>query len=345
MTNILIRVDAGFGCGLGHLQRCLSLASALHARGVSCIFLTVGELEVQNRIATLGFVACALGDIELGSEHDCKQTLKIAALHQCIGIVVDSYEADARFLSNLREAGLFVTVIDDLARLFLPCHLVINGGVQAESLSYRSLTGDTQFLLGPRYALLRQEFWDVRPPAVKDEVQNVLVTMGGADGRNLMPAILEILDSSPGDFSVTPIVGPFFSNRAEVEAVAKRCRRRVSLVHSPDSVRDLMVEADLAISAAGQTLSELAATGTPTIGIQIAENQAGNLQFMAQYGVIRPIRFEHRKQLEADLPHMLNDLLTKPERRMNMSLAGPKLVDGKGAFRCAETLVTSLAQI
>lgn len=345
MTNLLIRVDAGSGIGVGHLQRCLSLASALHAQGVCCIFLTSAEPEAQNRVEVFGFVGCALGDDELGSGGDRQQTLKVAELNECSGIVVDSYEVDAGYLYDLREAGFFVTAIDDLARLSFPCHLVINGSAGAESFAYGSSAGDTQFLLGPRYALLREEFWDVPPRKAKDEVRNVLLTMGGADGRHLMPVILEILDSFPTDFGITSIIGPFFNNREEVEAVAIRCRRHITLVHSPDAVRDLMLEADLAISAAGQTLFELAATGTPTIAIQTAENQADNLQSLTQRGVIRPIRFEQRKQLEADLLAATNDLLEKPEGLMEMSVAGPRLIDGKGACRCAEALANSLTSM
>jgi spore coat polysaccharide biosynthesis predicted glycosyltransferase SpsG len=119
----------------------------------------------------------------------------------------------------------------------------------------------------------------------------------------------------------------------------------VNLIHDPESVRDLMVEVDHAISAAGQTLDELAATDTPTVTIQVAETQAGNLKFMQQHGVISPIRFENQNQLEADLFDTLSQLFTQPERRTEMAANGVPLVDGKWDFRCAKILGSSLTQI
>lgn len=339
MTRILVRVDAGSHVGLGHLHRCLSLASALRRKDADCVFLTNSERAVQDRVVTLGFAVHALDSVESGSEGDWRQTLEVAEQHQCGAVVADSYRVDAGYLSRLRAGGLFVAVIDDLASLPFPCHLVINGGVQAESLPCRPSTGDTRFLLGPKYALLREEFWDVSSRTVKDEVRNVLVTMGGADGRNLTPTILEVLDPLRGEFSVTVVVGPFFNNHVEIEAVVEHSQRRIRLLQSPDSMYQLMLEADLAISGGGQTLYELAATGTPAVAVQVAENQAGNIQSLAQHGVVSPISFECREQLCAALGDEVGRLLADSERRRQMSRAGQELVDGKGAVRCATTLL------
>lgn len=339
MTNILLRVDAGSYFGLGHLQRCLSLAIALRQANARCIFLTPDERAVQDRVARLGFAIRALEDVEPGDDEDYRQTLSVAERRRCDAVVVDSYHVDGSYLEQLRAAGFLVVAIDDLARFPFPCHVVVSSGAQAETLPYRSSTGDTRFLLGPKYALLREEFWDIPSRRVEDEVRNVLVTMGGADGHNLTPVILEMLDSLPSNFNVTAVVGPFFNRRAEVEAAAKHCQRFVRLVHSPNSVRDLMLEADLAISAGGQTLYELAATGTPTIAIQVVENQTGNIRSFAQHGIVSPIILEDREWLRVALADEVTHLLMDSKQRKQMSQAGRMLVDGKGAIRCATRLL------
>mgnify|MGYP001373678883 CR=1 FL=1 len=193
MTQVLMRVDAAPGVGLGHLQRCLALASALHQVHISCVFLTNGEDSITERVRRFGFDARAFDEGDPGSESDWRQVLDLAAAEECDAVVVDSYLVDDHYLSGLRAAGMLVAAIDDLARFPFPCHLVVSGGVGAESLPYHSSTGDTRFLLGPKYALLRKEFWQVAPRRNESEVREVLVTMGGADGPNLTPVVLRVL--------------------------------------------------------------------------------------------------------------------------------------------------------
>ena len=344
MTRVLVRVEAGSRVGLGHLQRCLALASAIRGQGIECAFLAADEPAVQGRIRGSGFTAIPLKDVEPGSEDDLTAALEIAAQERCSGVVVDSYRIDERYLSELRAARLVVTVIDDTARFPIGCHLVVNGGVEAESVANRPSASDTRFLLGPRYAMLGEGFWNVEPEPrkVADEVKEVLVMMGGADGCNLTPAVLGALDSLRGDFSVTAVIGPFFENGAEVEAIASRCHRRVRLVRIPGSVQSLMLKADLAISAAGQTLYELAATGTPAVAAQVAENQADNLRGFSRHGVISPISFGGREQFQRVLAQVLSPLLTCPHRRQQMSQAGQRLVDGLGAKRVAAVMAEML---
>lgn len=339
-TNVLFRVNAGPHIGLGNLQRCLSLATALHRLGATCIFLTNEDPTVRNRIMAFDFEASKLNGVERGSAEDLKHTFAMAVRYRCDAAVVDSYHIDPGYLRQLWAAGLFVVAIDDLARFPFPCQLVVNGGAHSHRLSYYSSSGDTLFLLGPQYALLRPEFWDVPPRTVRDTVQNVLVTLGGADPHNLMPEMLGLLDDVPGDFTVTAIVGPFFQKRAEVECVARHCRRLVRLVLGPDSLRDLMLATDLAVSAGGQTLYELAATGTPTVAVQVADDQAGSLQGLAAERVVQVAGCVGEAGLVDCVREAMQDLIQSKDARMEMSAAGQQLVDGQGARRVAEAIVS-----
>ena len=342
MTRVLVRVEAGSSVGLGHLQRCLALASALRGQDIECVFLAADEPAVQGRIESSGFSAFALKGVESGSEGDWAVALEIATKERSGAVIVDSYRIDERYLRELRAAGLVVTAIDDMARFPFSCHLVVNGGVGAELLPYRSSACGTRFLLGPRYALLREGFGNIEPRGIGEDVREVLVMMGGADGRNATPVVLEVLDSLDGDFSVAVVIGPFFKRGDQVEAAARGCRRRVRLVRSPDSVRSLMMKADLAISAAGQTLYELAATGTPAVAIQVAENQACNLDGFSQHGVVSPVSFGGRKQFQRALAQALSSQLTSPQGRRRMSQAGQRLIDGLGAKRAAAVMAEML---
>lgn len=264
----------------------MSLAAALQQLGATCLFLDTRDHTIRDRVANSGFNVSRTEGIAPGTAEDLKQVLDTALLHECEAIVVDSYDASHEYVMRLRTAGLYVVAIDDLARFAFPCQLVVNCGLQARQLPYSSSSGDTTFLLGPQYALIRPEFWQIPSRAIADRVQNVLVTLGGGDPQNLTPTLLGLLDDLPGDFTVTTIIGPFFENREEVGHAANASRRSVRLLEDPSSMCSLMLEADLAVSAGGQTLYELAATGTPTVGVQVAENQASNLRALAAQGVI-----------------------------------------------------------
>ena len=338
--SVLFRVDAGPDIGLGHLQRCLSLASALRRFDARCIFLTNRVRAVQSRVRAFGFEADRLEGLESGGTENLKRTLEKAVRHQCDAMVVDSYHADADYLGLLRATGLFVVAVDDLARHPFPCQLVVNGGAHALHLPYRSSSGDTRFLLGPRYALLHPEFWDTPPRTVQQTSGNVLVTLGGADPHNLMPMLLSVLDDLPGEFTVTAIVGPFFKNRTEIQATANGCRRPVRLIRSPDSIRDLMLQADLAISAGGQTLYELAAAGTPTVAVQVADNQVASMRALVAEGVVYTGGCVGEARLRDRVREAVKMLLADKDTRARMIAAGQRLLDGQGARRIAEVMVS-----
>ncbi len=338
-ANILLRTDAGPLIGIGHLQRCLSLATALRHLGMSCLFLTNEERTVIERIERFGFESCTLAAADSWGTVDVEETLSIAAQSECSTVIVDSDYKGVDYLNRLRGAGYFVITIEDNVPHPFPCHIVINGDVHARELPYQSSFADTLFLLGPEFSILRSEFWEVAPRVAPEKINNILVTMGGSDPYNFMPKIIYLLDTLPGTFSVTAIIGPFFENIAEVQTISQRTQRNITLVENPDSVCDLMLQADMAISAGGQTLYELARVGCPTVAVRLAANQDGQIAVFEKAGFLRIAGRGNFSGIADTISDAVKALITNRHDRAAMSAAGQQLIDGQGALRVAHTIM------
>jgi spore coat polysaccharide biosynthesis predicted glycosyltransferase SpsG len=317
------------------------LGKALRTFGARVVFLTNDDPVVCRYVSAAGF---QVEPVNLGrpwTSEDVERLLETAARHDATIAIVDSDEDGADYLGGIRKAGIFTVAIDDVASHPFPCHLVVNGDAHATQLRYESTSGDTVFLLGPRYAILREEFWTLTPPALRAEVQEVLVTVGGADPLGLTPRIISTLDQVPGEFTVSVIVGPFFENEAEIEGSARTSQRRVGLVRSPQSVASRFLWSDLAISAAGQTLYELACAGCPTVALAAASNQVQQLQMLGEAGVVVSLGPAESDDLMSRLSSACAALIEDPAARARMRRAGRGLIDGVGALRVARGILSA----
>ncbi len=342
LPRVLFRVDAGPAIGLGHLQRCLSLAMGLRHLGASCVFLSNEESATSDRVRRFGFDGYVLEPAEPWEEEDLADTVALASESGCDAIVVDSYCTGSDYLRRLRRTGFLVCAIDDIAPYSYPCEIVVNGDAHAPQLDYQSSSGDTDFLVGPTYSMLRREFWQVPPYLVRATPQNILVALGGADSYNLMPRILAGLDALSQEFTMTAIIGPFVDNLPGVEEAVTRAQHSTRLIRSPDAVLELMLGADLAVSAGGQTLYELACVGCPTVAVKVASNQDRQLQAFIETGFIQPVGDAGDSRVVAAVGEAVLSLLPDCEARAGMSAAGRQLVDGQGALRVAQVILDRL---
>ena len=344
-TRVLFRLDAGPHLGLGHLQRSLALATALKMADAKSIFLINEDAPSHEKARQHGYRVVSLAAVQSWTAADTKATLEAAAFHGCDAVVVDYHEAGTAYLASLRDAGLYVIARDDLALNPFPCQMVFNGNADANRLSYCSSSGDTSFLLGTRYMVIKREFWKLPRRSLSAEVRNVLVILGGMDQYDLMPKILNLLDSVSSDFTVTAVAGPYFHNIDAIQAAAENATRPINVVSSPSTVDNLMLEADLAISAAGQTLYELAATGCPTIAVSVAANQKGHLEALAEAGIVLDAGdATGDADIMTKLSNKLGSLLSDAEARSAMTAAGQRLVDGQGAQRVAQTILAEITR-
>jgi UDP-2,4-diacetamido-2,4,6-trideoxy-beta-L-altropyranose hydrolase len=318
----------------------LSLAAALSERDLECLLLLAGDGASQHTLSQAPCEVLSLGTDALGGDEDLSRTLELASHYGCAGVVVDSYRVGTYYLSTLRDVGYQVAVIDDLASFAFPTQVVINGGVAATELPYRSSSGDTRFLLGPEFALLRREFWDLGAREIQSTAANVVVTMGGADSANTSEIVLQGLANLRAGLQITVVIGPYFRHEESVREAAACSQHPVCFVLSPPDMLDLMLRADLVISAAGQTLYELAAAGTPTVAVCVADNQRPNLEAFAEYGVVAPVGFATCDELRAGIASTVDCMLLDTDRRRQMSVAAQRLISGGGARKVASVLET-----
>ena len=337
--SFLIRVDAGSGTGLGHLHRCLALSEALHQRGARVVFLLSASEGDVGRIKRSNFHCDSIANLERGGLKDCERTEFSARNYGCRTIVVDSYAVKNEFIEKLRNSGFRVVVINDDTHAPSSAHVVINGGAHAEQLPYESVEGDTQFLLGPRYALLRQQFWNVSTKEIRRAVNNVLLCVGGDDSLGVMPQLVRQLDTvinKKCTFNV--VIGPYFVNRDEIEQIVLPTSRELRCFDEPEDLFDLMMANDVAVTAGGQTAYELVATGTPLLAVALFDNQRLGARALADAGALLFSEFSESGQSPNDLSRLFGVLVSDASLRQRLSRTAQSIIDGMGARRVAEVL-------
>ncbi|NLK97752.1 MAG: UDP-2,4-diacetamido-2,4,6-trideoxy-beta-L-altropyranose hydrolase [Epulopiscium sp.] len=314
--KILIRADGGKTIGMGHIMRTLVLAEELKQFAeVSYVCLEGEEFDLgvsylkQNGYAVLRF-----------SKEELLNRLKDIA-YDCI--IVDSYNVDVSFFKSLKRKGTLLGYIDDLKQEEYPVDFIINQNPYALDLSYRKEKYMKTFL-GLQYVLLRKEFQNQAKRHINPVCKDILVTVGGSDINRITEKIILNILKGELDVNLHVVIGPAFPKKY----LETFNQPRVKLYHNP-TMSDLMKRCDLAISACGSTVYELAACGTPAIGIVVADNQIMASEKLKQLGIIKASNIEN-----------IFDSIKKMtyEKRLEMSAKGQELVDGLGAKRLASEI-------
>lgn len=337
--KIAVRVDGGPNIGMGHIQRCLVLGSQLKKNGTEILFISKKDETIKKKIKQEEFEVIALKD-NIDLKEDLKNTINAIKTHRVNAVITDSYAVNEYYLTEIKKTVPLLVSIDDLAKISFPSDIVINQNVYAKELNYHSSTGRTKFLLGPKYTLLREEFSNLSKRKINEKVKNILITLGGSDSFNLTPKILKILDGVNHDFKITVAIGPFFKNIAEIEKTAKEINKKVELIYDSYEMSKIMLANDLAIAGGGTTLYELAATGTPALAFCLAENQLKNIKGMAEAGALINMGWGNNwteKEFCAKIGEPFDNYIL----RKRLSKSGEKLVDNKGKYRAAKSILSN----
>jgi len=350
--KIAFRTDASLVIGTGHFMRCLTLADELRNINVEVLFIchnlpnSLQEMLVDHGIALVPIASDLTisnnGDLThskwlwTDQIHDAKVSLQAIGDDILDWIIVDHYALDQRWEVLMRKASKRIMVIDDLADRQHDCDILLDQNYFPDfDKRYDALlTKEPIKLLGPSYILLRPEFLEIKGFGLtkNDPPRRLLVSFGGVDVDNLtakVVALLQILDWP--DLEVDVVVGDSFPWKNEVKSLCN-CRSGFSFYSQINNMASLMLDADLAISAGGFTMYELAYSGVPSLIIPLSPIQEMAAQSVANFGAAINIG-AHSYFPEMQLRSTLLDLKNSKSRRRRMSTCGQSLVDGLGVSR------------
>lgn len=314
-------------------MRCLALAQHMNEMGVACHLLTTApEATAAARWRDCGLGVHDLGDVSPGSTQDAQATVHRAgalAGSDTAVLIADSYAFDMEYLSALKASGYKLAVFDDLADRPLAADWIINQNPGADvHFDYASVTGAT-LLLGAGYVVLRQ--------GIKGESATggagLLITMGGADLQNLGLQAVQGLLAKGADFPMHLICSAAAPGMDDAIAVARQFDNvRVS---KPGPIERHMMNADAALCAGGVTSLELAHLGVASVALIIADNQRPGALALHDAGAAVAA------ETLSNAVDGAFDLMRDAGHRRTMALAGRKLIDGEGAARILQCLVTA----
>lgn len=358
IKTVAFRVDASLQIGTGHFMRCLALAAALKRAGTRCQFICRHSLDHLRAMAVEaghGFETLKparfadAGDLphsawlQTSQEIDAEHTLRALSGLRCDWLVVDHYAIDAQWESSLRNAASGTLVIDDLADRRHDCTALLDQNVfpDMDTRYVGKVPGNCQLMLGPSFALLRGEFATLRSTMRirKGPVRRILVLMGGVDAENQTGKAIEAVARLRGrSFEVDVVVGKQHPARDGLEELCRQYgfRLHVQTTH----IAALMTQADLAVGAAGSSSWERCCLALPTICLGLAAHQVAMAEGLQSLGAVVSLGNAADVSVE-DLTASLLSLVEQPERLASLSTAASRLVDGRGAERVCQRLMSA----
>ncbi len=334
--KLLIRVDAYPELGTGHLMRCFALAEGARDAGLEIVFLSYcTSPSLLQRIRGEGFEL-----IELQAPGVLEETLRVIGEQAPSWVVLDGYHFGCDYQRAVKEMGLKLLVIDDYAHLeHYHADMILNQNFGAEKLSY-SAEPYTRLLLGTKYVLLRREFLKYMDfqRGIPSVAKKLLITLGGSDPENNTLKVLRALNHIKDRIEIKVVIGsdnPFYET---IKEEAERGLHNMEVLQSVEDMAPLMAWADVAFTAGGSTLWELALLGVPTIACIIAENQRPAVESLSAEGTIISVG-DMDEASTSSIANQVSGLLADKSLREKLSARCSKIVDGAGAGRVIEAML------
>jgi UDP-2,4-diacetamido-2,4,6-trideoxy-beta-L-altropyranose hydrolase len=332
------RVDATQKLGGGHAMRCLTLANALSKLGLEArIFAAAGFSETVPASLREGIAVRTI------AEGTAFRSVLAQELPGGADILIfDHYDISAAIEAETRRLARCTLVIDDLADRPHDCDILLDQTVGRASADYAGLVEPQCVLLvGGDYCLVRPEFPRLRRQAMRRRVQaaernRLLISMGLTDVGGITGRIVAALPDRGAFAAVDVLLDAGAESRPVVEALAEADPRIVLHLAGTAGVAELMVEADVAIGAAGSMSWERCCLGLPTVMLKLADNQSLVAAQLVEHGAAC------LAASPAEAAASAAELAADPQARTTMARRAAGLIDGNGVDRVVRSIMSFL---
>ncbi|MCV3482456.1 hypothetical protein [Campylobacter sp. CNRCH_2014_0184h] len=263
---MLIYTNGGFKIGLGHVMRTLLLASKIqNSFNIQFVSLNNDDFISGHKLIEDSLFKLILID-------GTKNLFAIKSDY----LLCDDCMVDEEFFKDCKKYFKKIICIDDECVLkYYNVDVLINPNPYAKELAYKVNTA-TKFLFN--YKFLRDEFYTKKPIKIRKNINNILLTLGGSDDKNLtyeiICSILPFIEKH--NINLNVVLGGAFKYKTELLKIQ---HSKLIFFENP-VMSDLMMKNDMGICACGQTVYEFLFLKIPIIGLVLSEDQ----KRLAEYG-------------------------------------------------------------
>ena len=343
---IFIRVDSSTKIGYGHLIRCLALADTLKKSFKINFICTNLNGNLISQICKKNFEVFRFNtkSQRINVKKDAEKTISIIKKYRNKKslLILDSYILSQEWENRVRPYVKRLIVIDDLMDRKHSCDLIIDQNLhtQMNSLYINSVPKNCVKLLGPDYAILRNQFIAQRKYAKIRSLplKNILVSFGGSDNENHTLHALTSLKKLNSDVNVNVVTGTANIGKKIIKNFCKK-NFNYNYFEQVENMVKLMQVADLCIGSSGTTTWERCCVGLPAIAIVTSNDQKDIASAVSKNKCIINLG-KIKKSDNVNYVRLMKNL--KNSELQNMSRNCMKLVDGKGAARISKYIFSMM---
>ena len=289
-----IYVNGNNNIGLGHISRALQVADEMFAK--PDIYYD------QNITDPVVFGDTTYNLVPVNGLEELVRKLR----EQSYDIVInDVLNTSKHYMESVRSA--------------LPSARIINYEDEGEGAPFADIVVNALYetgtqpnvISGSQYYIIPKMFllYDVIP--VKEKIQNVIVTFGGADPSNYTEMVLHLVDDPAyQDIHFYVVVGK--ANKMAAMLSCYDCHHNVTILYNIDNMAEIMSQCDAAVSSRGRTCFELAALGIPTLSIAQHEREERHDFVSEENGFLCLPAHAGEERIHSTLRHLLS--LSQAER-------------------------------
>jgi UDP-2,4-diacetamido-2,4,6-trideoxy-beta-L-altropyranose hydrolase len=355
------RVDASSKIGLGHLYRCLTLASFALEQEIESHFICRDHKDYNYKLVTdSGFqlhllpsgnltqLNDAIGTkntyqdwLAVSPKTDAHQVCKVVEKSKMSRkvIIYDHYGIDSRWEQEVKKTEALLVKISDNPSKKILADIILDQTPLRKPLEYKGLAkSGASILSGAPYALINKKFIALRKKTLNirmhtTQVKVALVAFGGSDPINLTSTFLNQISSYPKKIKYHVVCGSCNPHIHQVESITRDLIRKgidVNLHIDTSEMAKLTASADIAIGSAGTACWERAVLGLPSIIVPFENNQLDVARALIGNKAAHVIELGKFKSEIITAMHLLTNSI---EVRKTLSYNSSRLCDGEGPNR------------
>lgn len=287
--------------GMGHVYRTIILADSLVSHEVSFVMTSDGN-EGKNIVQKNNYPIKILKNKDMVANYLIKNNFDM--------VILDILDTDAELIKYLKKNKIKTVSFEDLGSGSNYTDLTINALYNKKSPSKNTIK------FGPKYFLLRQEFFLIKKQKDRKKFTDITIIFGGSDPNNLTLKTLKEIHSIFDAYKVSIIIGPAYKKIKMLKKYIeeKNLNETIDLIVNTKKISKYINRSKFVICSGGQTLYESLSLGVPAI--VISQNKRELTHGLLEANFMGLINLGHHKDLKrGDISRSINYLSNKNNYR------------------------------